>query len=386
MPKAMTIRDRAAIVGIGQTAFGKNLPESEEQLAIAAIKAALDDAGIDPSDVDGLCSYTMQVNEEEEIARDLGMGDLRFFSRAPAGGGGGCATVGHAAMAIACNQAQVVVAWRSRKRSARATRLWAQTQQQVSRREMWLRTSGLIRPVDEIAMLARRHMHEFGTTRDHFANVALACRQHANRNPAAMMYTKALTREDYFAARQISEPLGLYDCCLETDGAAAVVLVSAERARDCRQSPAFIHASAQGLTRGSTMMSNYFNDDPLRTQAWACAKALWGGSDFRPSDVSVAQIYDAFTPEVLLSLEAYGFCGRGESGAFSEGGSIELGGRLPVNTSGGGLSEAYLHGFNLILEAVRQIRGTSTAQVADVKCSFVSSSDGVPTGAILLRP
>jgi acetyl-CoA acetyltransferase len=288
-------------------------------------------------------------------------------------------------MAIATGQAQVVVAWRARKRSSAASRVWAGTAERVRGREMWVRPSGLIRPVDEIAMLGRRHMALYGTTREHFANVALAVRAHANRNPLAMMQAKPLTREAYFAARPISEPLGLFDCCLESDGAVAVVLVAAERARDLRRKPAYVHAFGQGVSDGSQTMSNYFSADPLRGQSWACAEGLWKRSDFKPSDVDVAQIYDAFTPEVILSLEGYGFCGRGEGGPFTENGALELGGRLPLNTAGGSLSEAYIHGFNLISEAVRQVRGTSTAQVDDVKCSFVSSSDGVPTSALVLR-
>lgn len=382
---AIRIKDRSAIVGIGQTAFGKGFEQSEEYLACAAIKAALDDAGIGAGEVDGLCSYTYQVAEEEEIARDLGLGDLTFFSRTPAGGGAGCGTVGHAAMAIATGQANVVVAYRSRKRSAKSSRLWMGTPPRVTRREMWLSPFGVVRPADEAAMIMRRYMHEFGATREHLANIALAIRAHANRNPAAVMFNKPLTREQYFAARWISDPLCLFDCCLETDGALAVVLVSAQRARDCKQPPAYVHAFGQGLSRGSSMMFGYFGEDPFLTQATACAQQLWRDSDFKPKDVKVAQIYDAFTPEILLSLEGFGFCGRGEAAAFTEGGALQLGGRLPINTSGGGLSEAYLHGFNLVLEAVRQVRGTSTAQVANVDCSFVSSSDGVPTGALLLR-
>jgi acetyl-CoA acetyltransferase len=379
------IKDRAAIVGIGQTQFGKALPQSEEELAAAAIKAALDDAGLDPGEVDGLCSFAMQATDEEVIARNLGMGDLRFFARTPAGGGGGAAIVGLGAMAVATKQADVVVAWRSRKRSAKSSRVWAQTQERVAGRMMWSSPSGLIRPADEIAMLARRHMHEYGTTREHLANVALTFRAHANRNPHAVMYDKPLTREEYFAARMISEPLCLFDCCVETDGALAVVLVSSERARDLRQKPAYIHAFAQGISSGSVMMSNYFSDDPLRTQAWTCAEALWSASDIKAKDIHVAQIYDAFTPEVVLSLEGYGFCERGAGGAFTEQGNITLGGRLPLNTAGGSLSEVYVHGLNLVLEAVRQIRGTSTAQLPNVATSFVSSSDGVPTSALVLR-
>ena len=379
------LKDRAAIVGIGQTAFGKALVETEEALAVAAIKTALDDAGIAPRQIDGLVSFSIEETQPDAIARDLGMGDVGFLAMTPGGGGGACAEIGLGAMAIALGQADYVVAWRSRKRSTHASRPWAGTQPRVRGREMWIRPPGLIRPVDEIAMLGRRHMALYGTTRDHFANVALAIRAHANRNPLALMGDRNLSRDDYFAARAISEPLGLFDCCLETDGAVAVVLTSAERARDCRQQPAYIHAFGQGISDGSMTMANYFAPDPLNGQSWACAEVLWRHSDFAPKDVACAQIYDAFTPEVIFSLEGYGFCDRGEGGAFTEDGVLAPGGRLPVNTSGGSLSEAYIHGFNLVSEGVRQIRGTSTSQVADPRCVFVSSSDGVPTSAIVLR-
>ena len=380
-----SLKDRAAIAGIGQTAFGKALPDSEEALAVAAIKAALDDAGIAPGEVDGLVSFSIEETQPDAIARDLGMGDLGFLAMTPGGGGGACAQIGLAAMAIALGQAQCVVAWRSRKRSAPASRPWAGTQPRVRGRDMWVLPAGLIRPADEIAMLGRRHMALYGTTRDHFANVALAIRAHANHNPLALMGDRTLTRDDYFAARHISEPLCLFDCCLETDGAVAAVIVSAERARDCRQPPAFIHAFGQGISHGSISMSNFFAPDPLRGQSWACAEVLWRQSDFAPKDVACAQIYDAFTPEVIFSLEGYGFCERGEGGAFTEGNTLAPGGKLPINTSGGSLSEAYIHGFNLVTEGVRQIRGASTSQVPDANCAFVSSSDGVPTSAILLR-
>jgi acetyl-CoA acetyltransferase len=184
-------------------------------------------------------------------------------------------------------------------------------------------------------------------------------------------------------ARWISQPLCLFDNCLETDGALAVVLVSAERARDCPQPPAYIHAFAQGLPPQHQTMTNYFTDDPLRGPAWTAARLLWERASVGPADVKVAQLYDAFSPLIILSLEGYGFCERGEGGPFTDDGAIELGGRLPVNTSGGGMSEAYVHGFNLILEGVRQIRGTSTAQVENADVSLVTSGEGVPTSAIL---
>jgi acetyl-CoA acetyltransferase len=194
-----------------------------------------------------------------------------------------------------------------------------------------------------------------------------------------------MTRADYLAARWISEPLCLFDNCLETDGALACVLVAADRARDCPRPPAFVHAFAQGLPRQHQTMVNYWCEDPLRGPAWACAEQLYRASDFRPADIPVAQFYDAFSPLVILSLEGYGFCARGEGAAFTEGGALEPGGRLPVNTSGGGLSEAYVHGFNLINEGVRQIRGTSPNPVAGAESCLVTAGEGVPTSALILR-
>ena len=355
-------------------------------LACQAIKAALDDAGIHPSEVDGLSSFTAETGAEVEVGRNLGFGDITFFSQIHYGGGAGCATVGHAAMAVATGQANVAVAWRSRKRGARVSRPWSQTRARVAGLGQWSRPWGLVRPVDEIAMLARRAMHEFGLTRDHLANVALAFRTHANRNPNALMYEKPLTREDYMASRWISEPLCLYDNCLETDGALAAVVVSAERARDLPHPPALIHAFGQGINRQHQVMTNYHGDDPLMGPAWACQEVLWRNADFKPEDVKVAQLYDAFSPLIPLSLEGYGFCKRGEGGSFTDDGGIEWpNGRLPVNTAGGGMSEAYVHGFNLITEAVRQIRGTSVCQVENAHTGLISSGEGVPTSALLLR-
>jgi len=383
---AQIIQDRTAIVGIGQTAFGKGLEDSELSLACQAISMALDDAGIAPAEVDGLVAFSMEDGREVEVARNLGLGDVTFFGQVGYGGGAGCGTTGHAALAVASGQCDVAVAWRARKRADKGSRPWAQTSNRIDTPWQWSRPWGLLRPVDEVAMLARRYMHEYGATRDHLANVALAFRKHANRNPHATMYEKPLTREQYMSARWVSEPLCLYDNCLETDGALAVVIVSAERARDLKQKPAYIHAYAQGIPRQHQTMTNYFCDDPLAGPSHACTKRLWANSDIKPKDVSVAQIYDAFSPLIPLSLEGYGFCGRGEGAAFTENGALEWpDGRLPTNTAGGGMSEAYVHGFNLIVEGVRQIRGTSTSQVENATSCLVTSGEGVPTSALVLR-
>ncbi len=380
------LKDRAAIVGIGQTGFGRGLEDSELSLACQAISAALDDCGLSASQVDGLVSYTLEPGREVEVARSVGLGSITFFSQVGYGGGAGCGVVTHAAMAVATGQAEVVVAWRARKRSAKSSRPWANVPPRVGDNTQFTTPFGLLRPADQIAMMMRRYMHEFGATRDHLANVALAFRKHANRNPRAIMYDRPLTRGEYMTARWISEPLCLFDNCLETDGALAVVIVSAERAADLPHPPAFIHAGGQGLPPEHIGMINFFSEDPLTGPAWTAARQLWKYSDFGPGDVKVVQIYDAFSPLIPMSLEGYGFCGRGEGAAFTENGGLEWpDGRLPTNTSGGSLSEAYVHGFNLILEGVRQIRGTSTCQVENADVSLVTSGEFVPTSGILLR-
>ena len=214
------LKDRAAIVGIGQTEFAKHLEPSEKALACRAIAMALDDAGIAAHEVDAFASYTMEATDEVEIAKAVGAGDVTFFSRVGFGGGGSCATVGHLAMAIATGQASVGVAWRSRKRGS-GPRPWTDTVNQLATPAQWTRPFGLLRPADEIAMLARRYMHEYGLTREQLGTVALACRNRANPNPAAIMYDRPLTMDDYLSARRISDPLCLFDNCLETDGALA---------------------------------------------------------------------------------------------------------------------------------------------------------------------
>ncbi len=378
------MKDATAIVGIAETRFARKLEPNEKELACQAILAALDDAGIEPGEVDGLASYTLETTSEVEIAKNIGAGDITYFSQVGYGGGAGPGVVGQLAMAIATGQCRVGVAWRSRKRGS-GGRIWASAPIQPTAAAQWTRPWGVVRPVDEIALLTRRYMHEFGATRDHLANVALAIRGHANRNPRATMHEKTMTREQYMQARWISEPLCLFDNCLESDGALACVVVSAERAKDCPHPPAYIHAFGQGLPSQSHTMTNYWVEDPLNGPAWTCAKQLYRNSDIQAGDIETAQFYDAFSPLVLLSLEGYGFCKKGEGAAFTEGGALELGGRLPVNTSGGGLSEAYVHGFNLINEGVRQMRGTSTSQVDDAGTCLVTAGEGVPTSALILR-
>lgn len=379
------MKDRTAIVGIGQTEFAKRLAPTEMELACNAVQMALDDAGIDASEVDALACYTMEQTPEFELARSMGFGDLHFFSQVPYGGGAGCAAVGQVAMAVASGQASVGVVWRARKRGDARSRVWSQVDARIDDHWKWSRPSGLLRPVDEVAMLTRRYMHEYGVGREELADIAVAFRAWAQRNPGACMRNRSLDRDAYLAARMVSDPLCLFDNCLESDGAVALVITSAERARDLQQPPVLIHAFAQGLSRGHQNMTDYHRAQPLHTNSRATARQLWRLADFGPDAVDVAQIYDAFAPLVWFSLEAYGFCPTGEAARWIAEHGIGPGGAAPLNTAGGSLSEAYIHGLNLVTEGVRQLRGQAVSQVEDAATCLVTGCDSTPNSALLLR-
>jgi 17-hydroxy-3-oxo-4-pregnene-20-carboxyl-CoA lyase len=381
---------KAAIAGIGATEFSKNSGRSELRLAAEAVLAALDDAGLTPEDVDGMSTFTMEANPENMVARTLGIPELTFFTRIPHGGGGACAPVQQAAMAVAAGIADVVVCYRAfNERSGMRFgqgpppgRTAATTENEY---RSWVNSYGLLTPAQHTAMFARRYMHRYGATSEDYGRVAVTMRKHAAVNPRAWFYGKPLTLAEHQASRWIAEPLHLYDCCQETDGGQAMVVVSAERARDLRHKPAVITGAAQGSGPDQYSMTSYYRDDLTRIpEAELCARQLWEQSGLRPADIDAAVLYDHFTPYVLNQLEEYGFCGRGEAKDFIADGNLEAGGSLPVNTHGGQIGEGYLHGTNGIAEGVRLIRGTSTTQPPGVHNVLVTAGLGVPTSALLL--
>jgi len=378
-------KDQTAIVGIGQTEFSKNIDSTELNLACKAIKLALDDAGISPDQVDALGTFTYEETPEFEIARNLGFGNLHYWSQAPYGGGASCAAIGQVAMAIASGIANVGVVWRSRKRGDPTSRMWSHTEQEIFDHWKWSRPSGLVRPVDESSMIMRRYMYENSYSREDLASVAMTLRKYANKNVNALMYKKELSLDDYMNARMISDPLCLYDNCLESDGAIAIVITKLSLAKTLTNQPAIIHSYSQGMSQEHSLMTDYHGNNPLQSSSYVTAKNLWNLSDFQPKDVDVAQFYDAFSPMIPLSLEAYNFCSKGQALNMIRDGFISEDGPLPVNTSGGSLSEVYLHGMNLVLEAVRQIRGTSSSQVNHANLSLVTTCDSTPNAALLLR-
>ncbi|MCW2844628.1 MAG: lipid-transfer protein, partial [Nocardioides sp.] len=217
-----------------------------------------------------------------------------------------------------------------------------------------------------------------------FGRVAVADRRHAANNPEAFFYGKPITLDDHQASRMIVEPLHLLDCCQESDGAVALDVVSAERARDLAQRPAYVAAAAQGSGVDQFVMTSYYRDDIGVPEMGVVGRELWRQSGLGPADMQMAVLYDHFTPYVLMQLEELGFCGRGEAPGFIADGAIEIGGRLPLNTHGGQLGEAYIHGMNGIAEGVRQVRGTSVNQVDDVANVLVTAGTGVPTSGLVL--
>ena len=380
---------RAAIVGIGATEFSKESGRSELQLSAEATRAALADAGLTPPDVDGLVTFTMDTSSEIALARELGIPELRFFSRVNYGGGAACGTVLHAAMAVATGVADVVVCYRgfNERSGSRFGQVSVAAATQVNTNGLdnaWTYPMGLGTPAATVAMFARRYMHEYGATSEDFGRVAVADRKHAANNPDAWFYGKPITLEDHQASRMIADPLHLLDCCQESDGAVAIVVTSAGRARDLPQTPAVIRAAAQGSGPDQFVMTSYYRDNIGLQEMGLVGRELWRQSGLGPEDMDTAVLYDHFTPFVLLQLEELGFCGRGEARDFIADGAIEIGGRLPLNTHGGQLGEAYIHGMNGIAEAVRQMRGTSVNQVEDARHVLVTAGTGVPTSGLVL--
>jgi len=410
----MTPRARAAcLVGVGETRYAKwgGIPDaSEYQLATEAILAAVADAGLSVDDVDGLASFAEDRNDATFVAADLGLPELRYASLSwLPGGGGACAAVANAAMAVETGAADVVVVYRSLcqgqfRRFGRGpgnapARPGRASVPHVRRARSLLDAHvaftmpfGMFSPPIAYAMVLRRHMHKYGTAPEHLGQVAVTTRGHAARNPRAVMGARPMTLDDYFSSRLVSEPFRLFDCCLENDGACAVVVTTAERAADAARPAVQIVASAQGAPQGFGH-GQYCNvgmpdDDYASAGARGVAARLWARAGLGPKDVDVAQIYDHFTGLVLLSLEDFGFCDVGGGGPFAASGALAWpDGALPINTHGGSLSEAYIHGLNHVVEGVRQLRGESTCQVENAETCLVTSAAGVPTSALVLgRP
>ncbi|MFC4950087.1 lipid-transfer protein [Pseudonocardia sp. GCM10023141] len=387
-----SLSNEAAIVGIGATEFSKDSGRSELRLAAEAITAALDDAGIAPHEVDGLSTFAMDNNSHTAVARTLGIPRLSFMPLTPAGGGGGCATVALAAAAVTTGLAEVVVCYRamnerSQQRFGQPKRAgWGggpATTHELD--QSWVLPYGLATAAGWMALVARRYMVEYGLTSEDFGRVTVGSRAYAATNPQAWFHERPITLEDHQASRLVTDPLRLLDCCQESDGAVALVVTSTERAKDLRRPPAVIAAAAQGIGADQVGMATPYRADlTIAPETAIVGEQLWAQSGLKPADVDLGIIYDHFSFAVLMQLEALGFCKPGEAAAFVAAGETDPGGSLPVNTNGGQVGEAYIHGFNGIAEAVRQLRGTAVNQVADTRVAVVTSGSHVPTSGLVL--
>lgn len=381
------LRDAAAVVGVGYHPFSKNSGVSTLAMAATAIRAALADAGLTLADVDGLATH--HVNDSvgpHEVAAALGITGITWSQEEIGGGSKAPVVVGNAAAAVASGLARTVVVYRSLNgRSGPRMGGTGGGAPLVRTDTLFQIPYGLVSPSQVYALSARMHMDRFGTTEEHLGRVAVAQREFARDNERAVM-RKPITLQDHADARPVTEPFRLLDCCLETDGACAVVLTTTERAADLPRPPVTVRAWASafgpnGFGRGAT--------DLTTSTAALVAPTLWARARLGPDDVDVAELYDAFTFAVLVQLEDYGFCGKGEGGAFIASGATGRGGSLPVNTHGGFLSEGYVHGLNHVAEAVAQLRGTAGArQVDGAEVALSTAQPGPPTGmsaAVLLR-
>jgi acetyl-CoA acetyltransferase len=357
------MRGVAAIAGIGQTEFSKSSGRSELQLAAEASLAALEDAGLTVADVDGMVTFTIDPTEDNDLMRTLGVSELSYTVRLPHGGGASGATVSAAASAVATGVAKHVLVYRAL--NARSGNRFGRARDPGSTPAKgtgwgfanWLAPYGALSPAAVLSLQTLPWMRAHGLTNEDFADYIVGIRDFAATNPAAWFYGQPITAADHQASRWIVEPiLRLFDCCQETDGGVALVVTSTERARDLKQPPAVVLGAVQGLGR-----------DPGTTGR------VYAMAGVGPHDVDAAMIYDAFTPHVYTGLESLRLCPTGDVKGFVASGATARGGSLPVNTNGGLIGEAYLHGMNLVTEAVRQVRGTAVNQVDGAEVVLMAS-------------
>ncbi|MDP9458704.1 MAG: thiolase family protein [Actinomycetota bacterium] len=363
------MRGKAVIAGIGHTAFGKLPGRSTDSLNVEASRRAIHDAGIDKDVIDAVfVKYPTSGHRSmyaQTVSEALGL-QPRIGGVWDQGGATNISMISFAAMAIEhgqCEVALVTIADNPKTGTRQAyERGWGDDA-----------VYGWFGVAAGYAMIMRRHMEEFGTTHEQFGAIARACRRHGAENPHAQLRLP-LTPEVYDQSRTVIDPLRRDDICLVSDGGAAVVVMSAERARQLGvPSPVPILGFGQGQTSWEVAQRPVLTE----TAAAVSARTAFAMADMTPADIDVAQIYDCFTIAALMTLEDYGFCKKGEGGQFVSDGNVELGGGLPINTSGGLLSETGMPGMQLVIEGVRQIRGTSVNQVADASAAVVSNQGGI---------
>jgi acetyl-CoA acetyltransferase len=368
---------QTAIVGIGQTEFSKHSGRSELQLAVEASKAALDDAGLTPLDIDGTITFKEDTNDETALIRCLGVPELRWTARTTGGGAGASATVQLAAAAVASGAAKAVLIYRAfnERSGQRFGQPIGSYGGGLPKQDIHF-SFGLDTPAKIYSLWYQPYMAKYGVTNEDLADYVVIARAHAATNPRAWYYQKPITKAHHQNSRWIVEPvLRLLDCCQESDGGVALIVTSAEHAKDLRQPAVRVRGAAQSHLHNGDVLFNYYRRDlTVFDEVTSVSAQLWKQSGLAPKDIDVALIYENFSPIVFMTLEGHSFCGPGEAKGFIKDGQIGLRGSLPVNTHGGLLGEGYIHGVNNLLEGVRQIRGTAANQVAGAEHVLVSAS------------
>lgn len=377
-----SLKDQACIVGVGETEYTRGTDKSPLRLGLEASLAAIRDAGLKPQDIDGIIGP-----DAEDYAANLGIEDLRYTSAHNLGGAKNVAALQTAAMALSLGIARNVLiasVFTFRSRENRVTAGPPQiTEDRVASSSMfnYYKPYGISAPAQYYSWMCLRHMHEYGTTHEQLAAVALTMRKHAHLHPKAIMRGRSLTMDDYRAARWVAYPYRLFDCCLESDGAAAVVLSTTDRARGMPHDPVYVMGAAQGCPYPAHDVPN--RPDILKAGLAFAAPQAWAMAGVQPGDMDFAEVYDCFTFQVIQQLEMAGFCKRGEGGPFVENGRIALGGELPINTHGGLLSQAHVAAMNHVVEAVVQLRlEAGDRQVEGAELGAVTGWGGHGHGAL----
>lgn len=383
-----TLKGRTAVAGIGESKYYRHgqSPDAEFKLCLDAVLAAAEDAGIDPREIDGFASYSDDRNTATRLAGALGLKELRFANMVwGGGGGGGSAALGNAAAAVATGLADMVVVFRALAQGQFARFGQGFLSPEVSGYNAYTHPYGVVSPAQMFAMKVTRFMHDHGVQQEALRAISMASYYHAQQNPAAVMYGRPLTEEKYDESRWITEPFHLYDCCQENDGAAAVIVTSAERAKDLRHVPTYILAAAQGssIRQGEATVHN--EPEYASSDFQTLAPRLYRAAGVSPSDIDVVQSYENFTGGVMMALAEHGFFAPEEANEFLQLDNLTApGGKLPLNTSGGNLAHCYMHGLELIAEAIFQLRGTSPNQVKDPELALVISGPMVAPASNVL--
>ena len=384
------IKGKAAIVGVALSEFSRDSGKTELRMTCETILEALDDAGLVVSEVDGLVKHAEDASDEHAVTSSMGMENLAYFGEVK-WGAAPCAMVLRAALGVATGAARCVVVYRAVNGSSKLRMIPStKTSGQMSTSDLlhwtFLRPYGLTTEAGCVATMARRYMHEVGAKSEQFGWVPVVCREHGAENPKSVHYRKPIQLEDYMASPFVAEPLRRLDCYEEADCAAAVVVTTVELARRLKQAPAAILGGAQSIVAETEMMAGFYRPETARLPEMRdMGQRLFKMAGVGPGDIRVAQLDDAYAPLVPMQLEELGFCGKGEGAAYCEGGDrIRAGGELPLNTSGGSLGEGHIHGMNHVVEAVRQVRGTSTMQVKDAELALVATGAGGPAAGLIL--